>query len=146
MNRWLRIFAIGCTASFAWPAQAEIYPTRPITVVIGFAAGSGIDVITRLIARRLEATLRQSILIENKVGANSAIAATHVAHAAPDGYTLLAGGSTTHAANPNLLKSISYDPMRDFAPISLTGSFVYVLVVHPNVPAESAVELIALAR
>src|SRR5450432_4035684 len=146
MKRWLPIFAIGCTAVLARPADAEIYPTRPITIVIGFAAGSGIDVITRLIAHRLEGALRQSVLIENKIGANSAIAATHVAHAAPDGYTLLAGGSTTHAANPNLFKSISYDPAHDFAPISLIGSFVYMLVAHPQVPAKSAVELIAFAK
>src|SRR5215475_6039337 len=110
MKHWFRIFAIGCAALLARPADAEIYPTRPITIVIGFAAGSGIDVITRLIAHRLEAVLKQSVLIENKIGANSAIAATHVAHTAPDGYTLLAGGSTSHAANPNLFRKISYDP------------------------------------
>jgi tripartite-type tricarboxylate transporter receptor subunit TctC len=146
MRGLLRIFALGCAALLARPADAEIYPTRPITIFVGFAAGSGIDVITRLIAHRLEAALKQSVLIENKIGANSAIAAVHVARAAPDGYTLLAGGSTTHAANPNLFKRISYDPARDFEPVTLTGGFVYMLVAHPQVPATSAADLIDFAR
>ena len=147
MKRCLRIFAIGCAATLlARPADAETYPSRPITIVVGFAAGSGIDVITRLIGHRLEASLKQRVLIENKVGANAGIAATYVAHARPDGYTLLAGGSGTHAANPNLFKSISYDPARDFEPISLTGSFVYMLVAHPQVPVKSAVDLIDFAK
>src|SRR5262249_47596576 len=147
MRRSLHIFAIGCAAPLlARPADAETYPARPITIVVGFAAGSGIDVITRLIGHRLEASLNQRVLIENKVGANAGIAATYVAHARPDGYTLLAGGSGTHAANPNLFKSISYDPARDFKPISLTGSFVYMLVAHPQVPVKSAVDLIDFAK
>jgi tripartite-type tricarboxylate transporter receptor subunit TctC len=146
MKRWVRIFAIGCAALLPRSAHAENYPARPITIVIGFAAGSGIDVITRLIAHRLEGTLKQSVLIENKIGANSAIAAAHVARAAPDGYTVLTGGSTTHAANPNLFKSIAYDPARDFAPISLVGSFVYMLAAHPEVQVKSAVDLIEFAR
>src|SRR5215467_150847 len=147
MKRCLRIFAIGCAATLLTrPADAETYPSRPITIVVGFAAGSGIDVITRLIGHRLEASLNQRVLIENKVGANAGIAATYVVHVKPDGYTLLAGGSTTHAANPNLFKSISYDPARDFEPISLTGSFVYMLVAHPQVPVKSAVDLIDFAK
>src|SRR5262245_11807277 len=99
MNSRLHIVAIACATLFAGPGQAETYPARPVTIVIGFAAGSGVDVINRLVARRLEVALKQSFVIENKVGANAVIAATHVARAAPDGYTLLAGGSGTHAAN-----------------------------------------------
>jgi tripartite-type tricarboxylate transporter receptor subunit TctC len=90
--------------------------------------------------------LKQSVVIENKVGANSAIAATLVAHAAPDGYTLLAGTSGIHAANPNLLKELLYDPARDFEPVTLTGSFVYMLVTNPEVPVKSALELINFAK
>jgi tripartite-type tricarboxylate transporter receptor subunit TctC len=146
MMRWIGLLGIGCAALFAPAASAGAYPERPVTIVIGFAPGSGIDVIYRLIGHRLEAALKQSIVIENKVGANSAIAATYVARAAPDGYTLLAGGSTTHAANPYLLKSIAYDPVKDFAPISRTGSFAYMLVAHPQVPVRSIAELIAYAK
>ena len=138
MKRWIGLFGIGCAALYAPAATAGAYPERPVTIVIGFAPGSGIDVICRVIGHRLEAALKQSIVIENKVGANSAIAATYVARAAPDGYTLLAGTSGTHAANPYLFKSIAYDPVKDFAPISRTGSFAYMLVAHPQVPAKSA--------
>jgi tripartite-type tricarboxylate transporter receptor subunit TctC len=141
----VHVFALMCAALFSPPANAETYPSRPITIVIGFAPGSGIDVINRVIAQRLGTALKQSVVIDNKVGANSAIAATFVARAAPDGYTLLAGGSTSHAANPSLLRSIAYDPMKDFAPISLIGSFAYMLVANPQVPAKSVQELIAYA-
>jgi tripartite-type tricarboxylate transporter receptor subunit TctC len=146
MMRWIGLLAIGCAALFAPAVSAGGYPERPVTIVIGFAPGSGIDVIYRVIGHRLEAALKQSIVIENKVGANSAIAATYVARAAPDGYTLLAGTSGTHAANLYLFKSIAYDPAKDFAPISRTGSFAYMLVSHPQVPAKSAAELITYAK
>src|SRR5262249_8519323 len=122
------------------------YPARPITIIVGFAPGSGIDVICRVIAQRLGTALKQSVIIDNKVGANSAIAASYVEHAAPDGYTMIAGGSTSLAANTNLFRSISYDPVKDFAPFSRTGSFAYMLVVHPQVPAKSVEELIAYAK
>src|SRR5712671_2848612 len=145
MKRWFSLFAIGCATLITSAANADTYPARPITIIVGFAPGSGIDVICRVIAQRLGTALKQSVIIDNKVGANAAIAATYVAHAAPDGYTLLAGGSTTHAANPNLLKSIAYDPVKDFAPISRTGGFAYMLVAHPQVPVKSVAELIAYA-
>jgi tripartite-type tricarboxylate transporter receptor subunit TctC len=146
VKRWFSPLTIGCAALIMSPADADIYPARPVTIVIGFAPGSGIDVIHRIIGHYLGMALKQSVVIENKVGANSAIAATHVAHAAPDGYTLFAGGSGSHAANPNLFKSITYDPVKDFAPISRTGGFAYMLLAHPQVPAKSVAELIAYAK
>jgi len=146
MKRWIGLLGIGCAAVYAPAATAGAYPERPVTIVIGFAPGSGTDVIHRVIGHRLEAAFNRSIVIENKVGANAAIAATYVARAAPDGYTLLAGTSGTHAANLYLFKSIAYDPVKDFAPISRTGSFAYMLVAHPQVPAKSAAELIAYAK
>jgi tripartite-type tricarboxylate transporter receptor subunit TctC len=146
MKHWVHIFVLGCAAMLSPPASAESYPSRPITIIIGFAPGSGIDVINRVIAQRLGIALKQSVVTDNKVGANSAIAAAFVARAAPDGYTLLAGGSTSHAANPSLLKSIAYDPVKDFAPVSLTGSFAYMLVANPQVPAKSVQELIAYCK
>jgi len=145
MKRWFSLFAIGCATLVTSMASADTYPARPITIVIGFAAGSGIDIIHRIIGHHLGMALKQSVVIENKVGANSAIAATHVAHAAPDGHTLFAGGTGSHAANPNLFKTIAYDPVKDFAPISRTGGFAYMLVANPQVPVKSVAELIAYA-
>jgi len=144
MARLTRIIAVGCVALLPTTAKADIYPERPITLVIGFAPGSGIDTVGRILAGHVGRALKQSIVVENKVGANAAIAATHVARAKPDGYTLFIGSASSLSANPSLLKNISYDPVKDFAPVSL--SFAYMLVVHPGVPPRSIGELIAYAR
>jgi tripartite-type tricarboxylate transporter receptor subunit TctC len=146
MKRWIHIFVVGCAALVAPAVYADTYPARPITLVVGFAPGSGPDTVGRILAKHVGTGLKQSIVIENKVGANAAIAAAHVARAIPDGYTLFTGSSSSLSANPSLLKNISYDPVRDFAPISLIGSFTYMLVVHPQVPARSIAELISYAK
>jgi tripartite-type tricarboxylate transporter receptor subunit TctC len=140
-----RFFVLGFTAIFALSAYAATYPTRPITIVIGFSPGSGIDSITRMIGHRLEAAFNQGVVIENKPGANAALAAGYVARSAPDGYTLTNGGGF-YAANPSLMKSISYDPAKDFAPVTRTGGFAYMLVVHPQVPVRTVAELVAYAK
>src|SRR5438067_9960451 len=106
MERWLKLSAAGCLALFAVAANAETFPARPITLVIGFAPGSGIDTIGRILAKHVGTALKRSIVIENKVGANAAIAAAHVARATPDGYTLFTGSSSSFSANPSLLKNI----------------------------------------
>src|SRR3954463_13868157 len=124
----------------------QTYPTRTITLVLPFAAGSGTDTTTRIISQHLGAALGVGIVIENKAGANGMIAATHVARAAPDGYTLLVTTNTTHSANPYLLKSLTYDPVKDFTPIARTGDLPFMLVVHPEVPAKTVGELIAYAK
>lgn len=125
---------------------AQTFPDHLITVVTPFAAGSGTDVITRIITRQLSAALGQTVIVDNKPGANGLIAATQVIRAAPDGYTLFATGNTTHSANPSLLKDLPYDPVRDFTPIARTGNFSFVLVVAPGIPAKTVGELIAYAR
>ena len=127
-------------------AQADNYPSRNITLVLPFAAGSGTDTTTRLISQHLSQALGVGIVIENKAGANGMIAATFVARAAPDGYTLLVTTNTTHSANPYLLKSLTYDPVKDFTPIARTGDLPFMLVIHPDIPANSVAELIALAK
>ena len=104
----------------AGTAQAQNYPTRNITVVLPFAAGSGTDTTTRLIAAEVGKALGQSLVIENKPGANGMLAATHVARAAPDGYTLMVSTNTAHSANPSLMKQLTYDPIKDFTPIALS--------------------------
>jgi tripartite-type tricarboxylate transporter receptor subunit TctC len=136
------IFAgLASTAS----AQAP-YPNRTITLVLPFAAGSGTDTTTRLISKELGVALGVGMVIDNKAGANGSIAASYVARSAPDGYTLFVTTNTTHSANPYLLKTMSYDPVKDFTPIARTGDLPFMLVINPEIPANSVAELIALAR
>ena len=127
-------------------AHAQGYPNRPITLIVPFGAGSGTDTVSRVIGQPLSIALKQNIVIENKPGANGAIAALYVARSAPDGYTLFMSTNSPHSAQPFLAKSVSYDPVKDFAPISRTGSFTLLLVVHPDVPAKSIAELISYAK
>jgi tripartite-type tricarboxylate transporter receptor subunit TctC len=122
------------------------YPSRPITLVLPFAAGSGTDTTTRLIARELGTALNATTVIDNKAGANGSIAASFVARAPADGYTLFVTTNTTHSANPYLLKLMSYDPVKDFTPIARTGDLPFMLVINPEIPAASVGELIALAK
>lgn len=126
--------------------MAQSYPDRIITVVTPFAAGSGTDVITRIIGKPLSIALGQSVIVDNKPGANGIIAANVVMRAPPDGYTLFATGNTSHSANPSLVKDLPYDPLKDFTPIVRTGNFTFVLVVGKDFPANSVAELVAYAR
>jgi tripartite-type tricarboxylate transporter receptor subunit TctC len=126
-------------------AQAP-YPNRNITLVLPFAAGSGTDTTTRIISKELGTALGTGMVIENKAGANGSIAASFVGRSAPDGYTLLVTTNTTHSANPFLLKTMSYDPQKDFTPIARTGDLPFMLVLHPDIPANNVAELIALAK
>jgi tripartite-type tricarboxylate transporter receptor subunit TctC len=134
------------SALLAGAAQAQTYPTRNITMVLPFAAGSGTDTTTRLIAAEVGKALGQQLVVENKPGANGMLAATHVARAAPDGYTLFVTTNTTHSANPSLMKQLTYDPVKDFTPIARTGNLPFMLVINPDVPAKSVQELTAYAK
>jgi tripartite-type tricarboxylate transporter receptor subunit TctC len=131
----------------AFPAAAvEAYPSRPITIIVPFGAGSGTDIVTRMIAQPLGIALNQNIVVDNRQGANGGIAATYVAKAPPDGYTLLMSTNSPHSSNPFLLKSIAYDPVKDFAPITRVGSFTLMFVVNPVLPVKTIPELIAYAK
>ncbi|WP_441240208.1 Bug family tripartite tricarboxylate transporter substrate binding protein [Tardiphaga sp. 768_D3_N2_1] len=127
-------------------AQTANYPNRAITLVLPFAAGSGTDTTTRLIAKELGTALNANTVIDNKAGANGSIAASFVARAPADGYTLFVTTNTTHSANPYLLKTMSYDPIKDFTPIARTGDLPFMLVINPDIPANSVQELVALAK
>jgi tripartite-type tricarboxylate transporter receptor subunit TctC len=127
-------------------AQTANYPNRPITLVLPFAAGSGTDTTTRLIAKELGTALNTTTVIDNKAGANGSIAASFVARAPADGYTLFVTTNTTHSANPYLLKTMNYDPIKDFTPIARTGDLPFMLVINPEIPANTVEELIALAK
>jgi tripartite-type tricarboxylate transporter receptor subunit TctC len=146
MHRLLGLLVAACVCLVGWGAQAQTYPDRPITIVVPFGAGSGTDSITRIVGHYLSVALKQTVVVEPKPGANGAIAATYVARAAADGYTLIMGTNSPHSAVPFLAKNVPYDPVKDFAPISRVGSFTLLLIVHPDVPAKSVSELIAYAK
>ena len=132
--------------AFAHPAAAETYPGRPVTIVAPYAAGGGADLIARLMAQKLGERLHQSFVVENRLGAGGVIAASSVAKATPDGYTLFMGASTQLAIQVTLHKTLPYDPAVDFVPIALVASVPFVLIVNPSLPVHSVTELIALAR
>jgi len=126
-------------------AQEAEYPARPVKVVVPYPAGGLVDLITRVVTERLAASMGQQFVIESRAGANGTIATASVAHAEPDGYTLLMI-TDSHAVNPLFYKNLSYDSVKDFAPIGLIGKSPMVLTVHVSVPARTVKELIASAR
>ena len=135
-------------AALAWTsAQAQAgYPGKPIQLVVGYAAGGGTDLLARIIAIKMAEGLGQPVVVENKVGAQSIIAAQFVAKANPDGYTLLLGPSGPVSMNPALYSKLPYSPLRDFAPISLIGSFPLILAVGQSHPAKSVAQLVEYAK
>ena len=141
--------AIAGLALLAWAAPAAPaadYPTRPVTLVVAFPPGGASDVLARIVGRKLEHVLAQPFVIDNRPGAGGNVAAEVVAHATPDGYTLLAGNNAILATNAALYKKINFDPVADFAPVGLIGSQANILVVNPGLPVKSMAELIALAK
>jgi tripartite-type tricarboxylate transporter receptor subunit TctC len=127
-------------------AAAETYPARPVTIVAPYAAGGGADLIARLLAQKLTERLGQSFVVENRLGAGGVIAASSVAKAAPDGYTLFAGASTQLAIQPTLYKALPYDAARDFAPIALVAGVPFILIVDPSLGVNSVTDLVRLAK
>lgn len=128
------------------PVRAQDFPTRPLMLVLGFAAGGPSDVMARIFAKKLEQVIAQPVVIENRAGAGGNVAAEHVARATPDGHTLLLANSGILAANAALYAKVNFDPIKDFAPITLIGAQANVLLVHPSVPARTLPEFIAYAR
>src|SRR3954471_15320172 len=125
------------------PALAqETYPSKPIRIVVGYSAGGGNDLIVRVIAPRLGEALGQPVIVDNKPGAQSIIAAELVAKSPPDGYTLLMGPSGPMTINPATYSKLPYSPVRDFAPISMIGSFPLIVAVNPRLPVRSVQELV----
>ncbi len=127
-------------------AAADPFPSKPIRIVVPFGPGSGTDTATRILGQHLETALKQSVVTDNRPGASGSIAATAVARAVPDGYTLLMGTNSTHGANPGLFTKLTYDPVRDFVPIGLVGIFSSFLVVNPALPVRTAAELVAYGK
>ena len=144
--RCLPRIVIGCATLLGAAAHADTYPSKPITLIQPFGPGSATDTITRVVAQHLSGALGQSVVVEGRPGANGTLAATYVARAAPDGYTLFMGTNSPHSAAPFLMKSISYDPVKDFTAVTRVGSYTLMLVLHPSVPAKSVKELIEHAK
>ena len=127
-------------------ARAEDYPSRPITLVVPFAPGGGVDQMARLIGGKLEQRLGKSVIIESKPGAGSIIAATYVLKAPPDGYTIMAAPAPTMAVNVSLYKNLPYDPVKDLSLVGLISGTPFVLMVNTDLPVRSVPELLAYAK
>ena len=140
-------FLLFLLVAFGPPCLAqETYPSRPIRIVVGYSGGGGNDLIVRVLAPRLGEALGQAVIVENKPGAQSIIAADFVAKSAPDGYTLLMGPSGPMTINPATYSKLPYSAQRDFAPISMIGSFPLIVAVAPQLPVRSIRELIDYAK
>jgi tripartite-type tricarboxylate transporter receptor subunit TctC len=137
---------LGILGALLGTAALGQYPAKPVRVVAPFPPGGALDVVGRIIAPPLSQALGQPVFIENRPGADGAIAADLVAKSAPDGYTLLLASYTVLSAMPNIRKNSAYDPINDFTPVSSVGKLSFFLVVHPSVPASRGTELIEYAR
>jgi tripartite-type tricarboxylate transporter receptor subunit TctC len=144
--RTAKFLALVALCAAAAGACAQAYPSKPIRMVVGFPPGGGNDIIARMIGSKMQEAWGEPVLIDNKPGANSIIAAEYVAKSAPDGYTLLVNATGGMSVNPVLYAKLPYDSLKDFVPISMVGVFPLVLVVHPSLPADSVPELVAYAR
>jgi tripartite-type tricarboxylate transporter receptor subunit TctC len=141
-----RAFLLGAVLiAIAGAVQAQSYPSRPIKLVVAVIAGGPMDVMGRLVAQQLSATLGP-VFVENRAGAGTTLGAKAVASAEPDGYTLLLGNAATLAIGPTLYKSAGYDPLTSFAPVAFVASVPYVMIVSPGVPARTVGELVAYAK
>ena len=139
-------FAAALLLSVPSVSSAQAWPTKPVRFVVPFPAGGSTDVVARLLGEHLRQSLGQTFIIDNRAGAGGTTGSDVVAKAAPDGYTMLIGTSSTHAIAQSLYGKLPYDQVKDFAPVTLIGSATILLVVHPSVPVKSVAELIALAK
>jgi tripartite-type tricarboxylate transporter receptor subunit TctC len=139
--------AIGAMAMLHVPgAAAQAWPAKPIRLMVPFPPGGSTDIVARIVAQKLSERLGQAIVIENRGGAGGTLGTAVVAKAAPDGYTLAVASTSTHVVAPSVYTKIEYDPVKDFAPVSLMAVSPYLLVVTPSVPAKTLQELVALAK
>jgi tripartite-type tricarboxylate transporter receptor subunit TctC len=140
-----KAFALGALAISA-AAHAQVYPSKPIRMIVAYPPGGGTDIVGRMVAQKLSEALGQNVVVENRGGASGNIGTEIAARAAPDGYTVLMGNVAPNAINVSLFRNLPFDPVADFAPVSLIASTPNLLVVHPATPARTVKEVIALAR
>jgi tripartite-type tricarboxylate transporter receptor subunit TctC len=146
MRHLARLFVVVAAALLVPPAAAENYPTRPIRLYVAFPPGGAADIVARLVAQPLSARLGQPVVVENKPGSGGNIAGELIAHAAPDGYSLLIGPDNLFTINPHLFSKMSFDPLKDIVPIATVQSNALVLAINAKVPASDFKEFIALAN
>ena len=146
MRHLTRLFVVVAAALLVPPAAAENYPTRPIRLYVAFPPGGAADIVARLVAQPLSARLGQPVVVENKPGSGGNIAGELIAHAAPDGYSLLIGPDNLFTINPHLFSKMSFDPLKDIVPIATVQSNALVLAINAKVPASDFKEFIALAN
>lgn len=144
-----KLYAVAGALALAATSHACIaqqYPVKPIRIIIAQAPGSATDVVSRVVGNKLSENLGQPLVVEPRPGAGGTLGTEAAARAAPDGYTLIMGNNSSHAANAALYSKLSYDPVKDFAPIIYVAGTAYVLSIHPSVPVRSVKELIAFAK
>jgi len=146
MKKLAFVLIAAAAGLFSARLRAEDYPTRPITLVAVFGAGSASDTICRVIADKLSPAIGQPVIVEDRPGADGALAALYVHHQPADGYTLLMGTNSPLSADPFIHKDLNYDPIKDFVPITRVGSFTLMLVINPKLPIHSIKELVDYAR
>jgi tripartite-type tricarboxylate transporter receptor subunit TctC len=146
MRKLLPILLAAGMVSFGPVLHADDYPSRSINLVAVFGPGSASDTICRMVGEPLGDALKTTVVVENRPGANGALAAMYVARSAPDGYTLLMATNSPLSAVPFMMKKVPYDPIKDFTPVTRMGSFTLMLVMHPSIPAKNVKELIAYAK
>ena len=127
-------------------AFAQAWPSKPVKLIVPYPPGGSADILARAIGQKLSDGLGQSVVIDNRPGAGTAIGAEATAKSAPDGYTIMLGTVSSHAINPALTPGLKYDPVKDFAPVSLVASIPFALLVHPSLPVRNVRELVALAK
>jgi tripartite-type tricarboxylate transporter receptor subunit TctC len=148
---WRATVRLMCLAAVAAAAPAltlaqATFPSKPISLIVPYGAGSSTDILARVLAKRMAQDLGQPVVVENRAGAGGVLGSQAVAKAPPDGHTLVMGTISSHSINASMMKSIPYDVLRDFTPISLAAYFPNLLVVNKNVPANNLTELVALAK
>ncbi|MPZ42765.1 MAG: tripartite tricarboxylate transporter substrate binding protein [Betaproteobacteria bacterium] len=141
--RWA---ACGAALGIALASHAQDYPNRTVRIIVPFPPGGGTDIVARATAQKLGEALGQTFIVDNRAGAGGTIGSEAAARAPADGYTLSMAASSTHGAAPSLYPKLGYDPLRDFAPISLIATTPFVLVVHPALPVKTVADFIALAK
>ena len=146
LNRRRMLQAAASAFALASPWALAAFPERVIRLIVPFAPGGNADIVARLVAEGMAASLGQPVVVENKPGAGGSLGAEQVARAAPDGYTLLAGSNGPLTVNPFVQAKLGYDPLKDFAPVGLTSLVPHALIVHAAVPARTVPELVALSR
>ena len=145
LSRRVIVTAVALLAA-AGNAWAQAWPTKPIRLIVPFPAGGSTDVVARLIAEKISPALGQPVVVDNRAGGGGTAGSDQAAKSTADGYTLLMGTSSTHAIAPSLYPKLNYDPVKDFAPITLLGTATILMVVHPSVPAKTVAEFVALAK